>query len=288
MSLSDDGGYGGDGHRGSETGQTRTRLPDNDGDIYGSGRRPRAGMSSRNLVTIVGVIVLLLAAIAFANRGGSGNSETPAGDSAKDAPTTPSPPPPPAPSRSPARTAASPRASPRRSRGRSRRRRIMRWRSVQRRHVLKPTDGTRSSEHVYRATVAAARKNDLDKAYSTHLPQAARSRRRTATRPQGMTFVSRTNPSARRLESFKGDTAKVSKSGTPASSASAGDRSPRTPVTESWFTIHLQLQWAGGDWKVDDFTQKDGPAPIGRDQTAASADDMTKAVQGFGGFTYAR
>lgn len=127
MSLSDDGGYGGDGHRGPETGQTRTRLPDSDGDIYGSGRRPRAGMSSRNLVTIVGVIVLLLAAIAFANRGGSGNSETPSGDSPKDTdqsqPTAPT-------GTKPVtgKNGGSRRASPRRSRGRSRRRLIMRWR----------------------------------------------------------------------------------------------------------------------------------------------------------------
>ena len=170
MSLSDDGGYGGDGHRGSETGQTRTRLPDNDGDIYGSGRRPRAGMSSRNLVTIVGVIVLLLAAIAFANRGGSGNSETPPATPPRT-PATPSPPPPPAPSRPPARTAASPRASPRRSRGRSRRRRIMRWRWLQHGHV-QARQAARDRRAVYAPSVAAARKNKLDEAYSTALPQA--------------------------------------------------------------------------------------------------------------------
>ena len=92
MSLSDDGGYGGD-HRGSETGQTRTRLPDGDNDAYGTGRRPRAGgLSSRNLVTIVGVVVLLIAAIAFANRGGSGNSETASDDTAQDAAAQPTAP----------------------------------------------------------------------------------------------------------------------------------------------------------------------------------------------------
>ncbi|HZF91234.1 MAG TPA: hypothetical protein VE614_23140, partial [Streptomyces sp.] len=65
MSLGDEhdpgtsGGYGGTGH-------TRTRLPDPD--PYGGARRP--GRSpSRSLVTVVGVVVLLIAAIAFANRG---------------------------------------------------------------------------------------------------------------------------------------------------------------------------------------------------------------------------
>lgn len=55
------GGVGG-------SGQTRTRLPEgNSGDVYGGARRPVR--SSRSLITVVGVVVLLVAAIAFANRG---------------------------------------------------------------------------------------------------------------------------------------------------------------------------------------------------------------------------
>ena len=45
------------------SGQTRTRLPDSgSGDAYGDGRRPPR--ASRSLVTVVGVVVLLIAAIA--------------------------------------------------------------------------------------------------------------------------------------------------------------------------------------------------------------------------------
>ena len=70
MSLGDDpedsGGYGG-------TGQTRTRYPEGAGDVYGGARRSGRS-SSRSLVTVVGVIVLLIAAIAFANRGGDDSS----------------------------------------------------------------------------------------------------------------------------------------------------------------------------------------------------------------------
>ena len=92
MSLSDEGGYGGD-QRGSEPGQTRTRLPDGGGDLYGSGRRSRAGLSSRNLVTIVGVVVLLIAAIAFANRsGGGGTGDTASSDAPKGADAQPTAP----------------------------------------------------------------------------------------------------------------------------------------------------------------------------------------------------
>ncbi|MYV57125.1 hypothetical protein GT042_32355, partial [Streptomyces sp. SID3212] len=81
MSFGDEHGYGDparpartdDGFGG--TGQTRTRLPDaRGGDGYGGGRRPARG--SRSLIMVVGVVVLLLAAIAFANRGG-GEDPTP-------------------------------------------------------------------------------------------------------------------------------------------------------------------------------------------------------------------
>ncbi|MBT2674506.1 hypothetical protein J7E95_27610, partial [Streptomyces sp. ISL-14] len=75
MTLGDEretsGGYAG-------TGQTRTRLPESGTDVYGGARR--GGRSpSRSLVTVVGVVVLLIAAIAFANRGGD-DSGSAAGD----------------------------------------------------------------------------------------------------------------------------------------------------------------------------------------------------------------
>lgn len=284
MSLSDDGGYGGDGHRGPETGQTRTRLPDSDSDIYGSGRRPRAGMSSRNLVTIVGVIVLLLAAIAFANRGGSGNSETPTGDSAKDTdqaqPTAPTGTKPVtgknggiasgfAKTEQGAQSAAANYAVALTSDGM--------YQAV-RRHEI--------AQAVYAPSVAAARKNDLDKVYSDHAFLGRIGLKPDGTAPKNMTFVSRANPVGTKTESFKGDTAKVSVWYS-ALFGLAGPQS-KNPVTESWYTNTFDLQWTDGGWKVTNFTQKDGPAPIGRDQAAASAEDMTKAVQGFGGFTYAR
>ncbi|MEW2438546.1 hypothetical protein AB0952_31085 [Streptomyces caniferus] len=284
MSLSDDGGYGGDGHRGSETGQTRTRLPDNDGDLYGSGRRPRAGMSSRNLVTIVGVVVLLLAAIAFANRGGSGNSETPSADSPKDAghtqPTAPTGTKPTtgktggiasgfAKTEQGAQSAAANYAVALTSDG-----------------MYQAADRHEIAQAVYAPSVAAARKGDLDRVYSDHAFLGRIGLKSDGTAPKGMTFVSRANPVGTKTESFKGDTAKISVWYS-ALFGLAGAQS-KNPVTESWYTNTFDLQWTGGDWKVTNFTQKDGPAPIGRDQAAASAEDMTKAVQGFGGFTYAR
>ncbi|MFG2098436.1 hypothetical protein [Streptomyces sp. NPDC048612] len=284
MSLSDDGGYGGDGHRGPGTGQTRTRLPDNEGDLYGQGRRPRGGMSSRNLVTIVGVIVLLLAAIAFANRGGSGNSETTATDSPKD----PGRAQPTAPTGTKAvngknggiasgfakteqgaQSAAANYAVALSSDG-----------------MYQGTRRHKIAKAVYAPSVATARKSDLDKVYSDPAFLGRIGLKADGTAPKGMTFVSRANPVGTKTESFKGDTAKVSVWYS-ALFGLAGLQS-KNPVTESWYTNTFDLHWTDGDWKVTNFTQKDGPAPIGKDQAASSAEDMTNAVQGFGGFTYAR
>ncbi|NUK38726.1 hypothetical protein HRW12_34390, partial [Streptomyces lunaelactis] len=88
MSLGDEHGYGGEpGGRTDEgfggSGQTRTRLPGGgDTDVYGGARRPVR--NSRSLITVVGVVVLLIAAIAFANQGG-GDDDAPSGTGAKGA-----------------------------------------------------------------------------------------------------------------------------------------------------------------------------------------------------------
>lgn len=283
MSLNDDGGYGGEGHRGHGTGQTRTRLPDGEGDVYGSGRRSRAGMSSRNLVTIVGVVVLLIAAIAFANRGGGGGSESTSSDSAKDAdaqPTTPTGTKPVngrtggiasgfAKTEQGAQSAAANYAVALTSDG-----------------MYQATTRQEIVNAVYAPSVAAARKNDFNKVYSDAAFLSRIGLKPDGTAPKGMTFVSRANPIGTKTEAFKGGTAKISVWYS-ALFGLAGTES-KNPVAESWYTNTFDLKWIDGDWKVTDFTQKDGPAPVGRDQAAASAEDMTKAVQGFGGFTYAR
>ncbi|MGO4754679.1 hypothetical protein AB4212_39785, partial [Streptomyces sp. 2MCAF27] len=104
--------------------------------------------------------------------------------------------------------------------------------------------------------------------------------------PDGMTFVSRTNPVGTKVEKFEGDTARIAVWQSLLFGI-AGEGSTK-PVSESWHTDTFELQWTEGDWKVTKYTQKDGPAPVGRDQAAASAEDMANAVEGFGGFTYAR
>ncbi|MFG2531543.1 hypothetical protein [Streptomyces sp. NPDC048516] len=284
MSLSDDGGYGGDGHRGPETGQTRTRLPGSDGDSYGSGRRPRAGMSSRNLVTIVGVIVLLLAAIAFANRGGSGNSETPTGDSAKDTdqaaqPTAPTGTKPVtgkngaiasgfAKTEQGAQSAAANYAV-----------------ALVSANILKPNERHSIVKQAFAPAKVEEMQGKLDAAYSTaFLKKLGLDANGNAA--QGMTYISRTVPVGTKLVKRTGDTANLEVWCT-GLFGTAGAKST-TPVTSDWFTMRLQLTWASGDWKVEGFSQQDGPAPVNGDNKTSGADQIAKAVEQYGGFTYAR
>jgi hypothetical protein len=104
--------------------------------------------------------------------------------------------------------------------------------------------------------------------------------------PAGLTFVSRTVPIGTKTDSFTPDNATVEIWNTSVGGL-AGQGSKR-PITEYWYTLTLKLHWSGGDWKVTDFSQIDGPTPISGTQTASSYGDMANAVNQFGGFRYAR
>ncbi|RAG84595.1 hypothetical protein DN069_16245 [Streptacidiphilus pinicola] len=104
--------------------------------------------------------------------------------------------------------------------------------------------------------------------------------------PAGLTFVSRTVPVGTKTDSFTADAATIEVWNTSVGGL-AGQGSKR-PITEYWYTLTLKLNWSGGDWKVADFSQVDGPTPISGAQTASSYGDMENAVNQFGGFRYAR
>ncbi|MFJ6935148.1 hypothetical protein [Streptomyces sp. NPDC101132] len=279
--MSHDEGYGyDDGERVGGTGQTRTRLPDAPGgDPYGGARRP--ARASRGLVTVVGVVVLLIAAIAFANQGGGGDG---AGTGDAKSPTT---------------GATAPTGT----------------RPVAGRHndvpagfghteqgaesaaanyaVALGSDGMFDKERrrrivnaVYLPDVAAARLTDLDRAYSEKGFLSGIGLDADGRAPKGMTFISRTNPVGTKLERYEGDAASVSVWYSTLFGI-AGEGS-KNPVTESWYTNTFELRWINGDWRVSTFAQKDGPVPVARDQAASTAQEMTDAVSEFGGFTYAR
>ncbi|MFK4100006.1 hypothetical protein ACI2L1_07980 [Streptomyces sp. NPDC019531] len=277
MSLGDDqdgsGGYGG-------TGQTRTRYPEGGADVYGGARRGGRS-SSRSLVTVVGVIVLLIAAIAFANRGGddSASSAEGAGGQPKATTTAPS-------GTKPVQSTSG--AIPT--------------------GYAHDTQGAQSAAANYAVALGsadmfdkakrdamlqviiapsrvAAFQSTMDRAYTAAFNKNVGLNEDGST-PTGYTFVSRTSPIGTKATASSGNNATVEVwcSGL---LGMAGENSTN-PVTNSWFTVTMKLEWAADDWKVVTQSQKEGPAPVPGDDPASSADDMAKAVDEYGGFTYAR
>ncbi|MEV0642357.1 hypothetical protein AB0I77_47085 [Streptomyces sp. NPDC050619] len=272
MSFSDEqepsDGFGGTGH-------TRTRLPDRTGgDVYGGARRGGRS-SSRSLITVVGVIVLLIAAIAFANRGGDDSSTTTsdsAGSQPQVAPTAASGTKPVqagfARDQQGAQSAAANYAV-----------------TLVSADILKPARRTEIVQQVFVADKQAALEDKFNKAYSKQfLSNIGLDENGNAT--GGNTYVSRTAPIGTKVTSYS-DTAATAEVWCTGLYGTAGEKSTN-PVTSDWFTMTLQLRWADGDWKVDSFSQKDGPSPVPGDDKASSADEMAKAVEEYGGFTYAR
>ncbi|WCN01692.1 hypothetical protein [Streptomyces sp. M92] len=265
MSLGDDqqssGGYGG-------RSGTRMRLPEDEG-----GHRRGGRSSSRSLVTVVGVVVLLIAAIAFANRGGGDSGSS---DAAADKPKT----------SSTAPTGTTPVQS-----GFAHDEQGAQSAAANYAVALGSADmfdkAKRSSilQAIIVPSSAADFEATLDKAYSPQFNKAVGLNEDGST-PKGYTFVSRTSPIGTKVTESSADNATVEVwcSGL----LGLAGKNSTTPVTSSWFTITMKLEWVDGDWKIVTHSQKDGPAPIPGDNKASSADEMAKAVQEYGGFSYAR
>ncbi|MFF3205224.1 hypothetical protein [Streptomyces sp. NPDC002962] len=261
-------------------GRTRLRLPEND--PYGGARRGGRS-SSRSLVTVVGVVVLLIAAIAFANRGGDDSPSSSASGATGDKPDATSTaatgtkpvdtktggiPSGFAHTQQGAQSAAANYAVALGSTGMFR---------TDSRHDLVDT--------VYTTAAAARLQAAMDQAYSTDF-LAKMGLDADGNAPQGETFVSRVVPVGTTPQAYSATTAKVAvwylgligMSGT----------SSTDPVTSSWKTWTFDLRWADGDWKIVSDEQKDGPAPVPGDDQAATSDEISKAIEEYGGFTYAR
>ncbi|MER6321180.1 hypothetical protein [Streptomyces coelicoflavus] len=266
MSLGDDhhssGDYGG-------TGGTRLRLPEEDG-----GPRRGGTSSSRSLVTVVGVVVLLIAAIAFANRGGDGSASAEGGDGDK-----------------PKTSATAPTGT----------------RPVQS-GFAHDEQGAQSAAANY--AVALGSDGMFDKARRHEIVQALADPGwvdrlqsgfdadyseaflkkigldKNGKAPAGVTFVNRTLPAGTKVTAFSSSAATVDVwcNGL---FGLTGEKTTN-PVTNSWFTVTMKLSWGGSDWKVTETSQKNGPTPVPGDNPVSGADEMSKVVQEFGGFTYAR
>jgi hypothetical protein len=269
------GGYGG-------TGQTRTRLPQGGGDVYGGARRGGRS-SSRSLVTVVGVVVLLIAAIAFANRGGGDSSSTDgntASGSKPDAASTAASGTKPVESK----TSGIPAGFAHTQQGAESAATNYATVLVSA-DILKPARRSQIVQQVFAADKQVSLENSLDHAYSKDfLGKLGLDANGNAT--AGNTYISRTVPIGTKVTGYS-DTAATVEVWCTGLYGTAGTTSTN-PVTSDWFTLTLRLRWTDNDWKADSFSQKDGPAPVPGDNKASAADDMAKAVQEYGGFTYAR
>ncbi|MFJ2607999.1 MULTISPECIES: hypothetical protein [unclassified Streptomyces] len=271
MSLSDDNGPGGYGG----TGQTRTHLPEGPGDPRRSGRT-----SSRSLITVVGVVVVLIAAIAFANRGDDDTATGNAGSAKPETSTTA------ASGQHPVTTKASgiPTGYPHTKQGAESAAANYATVLVSA-DILKPTRRTEIVQQVFAADQQAALRKKLDQAYSKDFLSKL-GLDQNGNPSTGHTYVSRTAPMGTRTTSYSDATTNVEVWCTGLYGTAGEDSTD--PVTSDWFTMTLHLRWTDSDWKIESFSQKDGPAPVPGDNKASSADDMAKAVEEFGGFTYAR
>ncbi|MEV5475444.1 hypothetical protein AB0L66_24250 [Streptomyces sp. NPDC052207] len=276
VNLDDGASRGGDEQYGG-VGQTRTRLPERAGDVYGGARRGRS--SSRSLVTVVGVVVLLIAAIAFANRGG-GDSSSDSGDNKPNTSATA------ASGTRPVKSKSSgiPSGFAHDQQGAAS--------AAANYAVVLGSDGmfNEESRHsivdaIYTPTAAGKLQSPMDQAYSTDF-LAKLGLDANGNAPAGSTFVSRTVPVGTKSTHYTADNAKVSVWYMGLIGMSG--QGSIDPVSSTWKTWNFDLQWLDGDWKIVRDSQTDGPAPVPGDDKAATSDEISKAIEEYGGFTYAR
>ncbi|MFE0107194.1 hypothetical protein [Streptomyces sp. NPDC059009] len=277
MSLGEEqgGGYGG-------SGETRTRLPEGDSDVYGTPRRPPRRSSSRSLVTVVGVVVLLIAAIAFANQGDDGgSSDSGAGEGKKpgSAPTAAS-------GAKPVEGKSSgiPSGFAHDEQGAQSAGANYAVTLVSA-DILKPDRRSGIVKRLFVPDKVDELSAKFDKTYSKDfLSKIGLDENGNAA--TGETYVSRTVPVGTKTTAYEDSAATVEIWCTGAY-GTAGQKTTN-PVSNDWFTMTLKLRWTDGDWKVQSFSSKDGPAPVNGDNKISTADEIAKAIEEYGGFTYAR
>ncbi|MCX4779402.1 hypothetical protein [Streptomyces sp. NBC_01264] len=270
--MSTDDQYGG-GEVGG-TGQTRTRFPE-PSDPYAPPRR-----TPRGLITVVGVVVLLIAAIAFANQ-----SNTP-----ENPPTTDKPPTatnPTAPTGVPPvddKSSGVPSGFPQDQQGAQS--------AASNYAVVLGSDGMFNPARrrvIVDAVSDDSTKTKLQSGFDADYSPGLLSQiglTKDGFAPTGSTFVSRTVPAGTKIKSFSNGNASV-EVWCIGMFGLTGEKSTR-PVTSGWFTISLTLKWNGSDWKVLETAQRDGPTPVTGDDPVSASDEIGRAVTEFGGFTYAR
>ncbi|WP_030720266.1 MULTISPECIES: hypothetical protein [Streptomyces] len=262
------------------TRQTRTRLPDGD---PGNPTARRPVRNSRSLVTITGIVVLLVAAIAFANRGGGSDDDASPGAKSSGAagsgPTT-------ATGTKPVegKNGTIPSGFARDEQGAQSA--AANYAVALGSAAMFNSDTRRDIvQSIADSTTATKLQSGFDADYSQgFLEQIGLDTDGSA--PTGSTFVNRTLPAGTKVKSYSSSTAEIEVwcSGL---FGLTGEKSTK-PVTSGWFTVTMQLKWNGSDWKILETSQRSGPSPVTGDNPVSGSDEIADAVNQFGGFTYAR
>ncbi|MFJ4676685.1 hypothetical protein [Kitasatospora sp. NPDC088783] len=263
---------------------TRTRLPVAEQTAPATGRQARP---LRTLLTVLAVVTLLVVAVAVANRDKPPVDRTGTGTSGDRAPGA---------AASPDRTAASgqqPVTTTSNGVGTGYPHTDQGAQSAAANYAvaLGSTDMFRTdSRSTVLATIAdptalPALQKRLDQAFTPET-NARYGLDAEGKAPKNLTFISRTVP-------IGTDLANYSDTGTVVgvwcnSLVGLTGKTSEVPVTENWYTLGITMRWTGSDWKIIDYSRKAGPAPLPADQQAATSEEITGAVQQFGGFRYAR
>ncbi|MYR60401.1 hypothetical protein GTY54_30585, partial [Streptomyces sp. SID625] len=138
---------------------------------------------------------------------------------------------------------------------------------------------------LYTPEAAAKLQGPLDQAYSADF-LARMGLDANGNSPAGSTFVSRVTPVGTSVRQYSATDARISVwyVGLIGMSKAA----TTDPITSSWKTWTFDLRWNQNDWKIVSDTQQNGPTPVPGDDKAATSDQIRKAIEEYGGFTYAR
>jgi hypothetical protein len=106
------------------------------------------------------------------------------------------------------------------------------------------------------------------------------------TAPKGLTFVCRTVPMGTKSSAHTATSATVEVWSVGVVGLVGGGSTK--PVGEAWNTTTMRLSWVNGDWKMVEFSQKEGPTPVSGLQVPSGAADIAKADGEFGELRHAR
>lgn len=241
--------------------RTVTRFPDEEETAAPARRGP-----SRRMIASIGVIAVLLAAIALVNRGGDSGSEKQEADG---------------------KTAGAGKlvlhkgAAPQSRAGAQ---------AAAANHAVALGSEEMFSDagrrQIVQTITADGKAKSLEASYDAAYKPLAKRLGLTAAgkAPEGSTFVNRTTPigSTATKYSSKSATVDVWCMGL---FGIAGNGS-KQPVSTNYFTLTLNLQRSGDAWQVVTSSQKDGPTPIAGDNKISDAKKMGTAAEKYGRLTY--